>query len=307
MLATAKALWRMDSSLQEALVSPNGLLAGETLESVHPVSGGCIHRAWRLSLRGGRTVFAKSGTPQAIDLFEVEADALEALHDHASPELLVVPRPLGFCQTDAHAVLLLPWLELGASNATALGRGLALLHQRSSLTPESHGFGWHRDGFIGAGPQPGGWRDRWGDAFTELRLLPQLKLGRSWGLKLEDCLPLLEALASHLNRLLVSPSLVHGDLWGGNAGGLSDGRGAIFDPAAWWAHHEVDLAMTHLFGGFSKDFYCAYNSVIPAEQGFEDRIEIYNFYHLLNHANLFGGGYINQSKACLRSLVRRLI
>ena len=297
----------MHSSLQEALVAPDGLLGGETLESVRPVSGGCIHRAWRLSLRGGRTVFAKSGTSQAMDLFEVEADALDALHDHAPPELLVVPRPLGFCRTAAGAVLLLPWLELGVMDPTALGRGLALLHQRSSLAAESHGFGWHRDGFIGAGPQPGGWRDRWGDAFTELRLLPQLKLGRSWGLKIEDCAPVLEALAAHLNRLPIQPSLVHGDLWGGNAGGLSDGRGAIFDPASWWAHHEVDLAMTRLFGGFSKDFYRAYSTVIPAEEDSEDRVEIYNFYHLLNHANLFGGGYIEQSKTCLRGLVRRLM
>ena len=297
----------MDSSLQEALVAPDGLLGGETVESVHPVSGGCIHRAWRLALRGGRTVFAKSGGPPAMDLFEVEADALEALHDHAPPELLVVPRPLGLCRTEAHAVLLLPWLEIGVRDQTALGRGLALLHQSSSLAAESHGFGWHRDGFIGAGPQPGGWRDRWGDAFTQLRLLPQLKLARSWGLTLEDCLPVLEALATHLNRMVIKPSLVHGDLWGGNAGGLSDGRGAIFDPASWWAHHEVDLAMTHLFGGFSRDFYRAYNAVIPPDEGSEDRIEIYNFYHLLNHANLFGGGYVEQSKACLGSLVRRLM
>ena len=297
----------MDSSLREALVAPNGLLAGETLESVHPVSGGCIHRAWRLTLGGGRIVFAKSGPPQAMDLFEVEADALNALHDHAPRELLVVPRPLGISRMAAHAVLLLPWLQLSAMDQTALGRGLALLHQSSSLAADSRGYGWHRDGYIGSGPQPGGWRDRWGDAFIELRLLPQLKLGCSWGLKLEDCQAFLEALATHLNRLSITPSLVHGDLWGGNAGALSDGRGTLFDPAAWWAHHEVDLAMTRLFGGFSSDFYRAYNEVMTADPGSQDRIEIYNFYHLLNHANLFGGGYIDQSKACLRSLVRRLM
>ena len=296
----------MDLSLRKALVAEDGPLSGDIVESVRSVSGGCIHQAWCLTLRSGRMLFAKSGSSQAMDLFEVEADALFALHNHAQPDVLVVPRPLACSALAGHAVLLLPWLDLGGLDQTALGRGLALLHQKSSQGVE-HRFGWHRNGYIGAGPQPGGWQERWGDAFTELRLRPQLKLGGSWGLSVDACERLLAALAEHLNGLSIAPSLVHGDLWGGNAGCLADGRGVIYDPAAWWADREVDLAMTHLFGGFSKDFYRAYESILPARSGAEDRIEIYNLYHLLNHANLFGGGYVNQSKSCLQALVKRLM
>ena len=102
------------------------------------------------------------------------------------------------------------------------------------------------------------------------------------------------------------PTLGHGDRWGGNARSLIAGRGSLYDPASWWADSEVDLAMTHLFGGFRQDFYCSYDDVLPPVLGAQERLEIYNLYHLLNHANLFGGGYVDQSRACLRRLARQM-
>jgi fructosamine-3-kinase len=117
---------------------------------------------------------------------------------------------------------------------------------------------------------------------------------------------LLQRLADRLNQRDIIPALVHGDLWGGNASSLMDGRGSIYDPASWWADAEVDLAMTRLFGGFGESFYRSYDAVIPPIPGADERVDIYNLYHLLNHANLFGGGYIDQSRDCLQGLARTM-
>ena len=140
----------------------------------------------------------------------------------------------------------------------------------------------------------------------ELRLRPQLEVLDGLNQASIDLDPLLYRLAEHLNEHQPRPALVHGDLWGGNAASLADGRGSIFDPASWWADREVDLAMTQLFGGFGEEFRSAYRKVLPEVPGADGRVEIYNLYHLLNHANLFGGGYINQCRASLRDLARRL-
>ena len=295
----------MHPQLQQELVASTGPLPGRQLVDVRAVGGGCIHQAWCLTMADGERLFAKSGKPQAMDLFEVEAEALEALHAHADPDWLVVPKPLALSALPSGAVLLLPWLELSGRDQRALGRGLALLHQASEAASPQR-FGWDRDGYIGAGPQPGGWRDGWGACFVELRLRPQLALARALSLSGEWLDRLLTGLRQRREGHAPSPALVHGDLWGGNAGALNDGRGALYDPASWWADREVDLAMTRMFGGFSATFYGAYNEVLPLRSGWEERVEIYNLYHLLNHANLFGGGYVSQSQDCLKRLARTI-
>lgn len=295
----------MNSELRRDLTAKDGPLAGAVITDVSPVGGGCIHQAWKLRLRDGQVLFAKTGGASALPLFEVEAEALEALHAQADASFLVVPQPTALAALPHGAVLLLPWLDFGGNDQTALGRGLALLHQ-SSMASSPARFGWHRDGFIGAGPQLGGWRDNWGSAFVELRLRPQLEALDGLQQDSTDLNPLLLRLAEHLNEHQPQPALVHGDLWGGNAASLSDGRGSIFDPASWWADREVDLAMTKLFGGFSEAFRSAYRDVLPDSPGADGRVEIYNLYHLLNHANLFGGSYLSQCRASLRELARRL-
>ena len=220
----------MHPQLQQELVASTGPLPGRQLVDVRAVGGGCIHQAWCLTMADGERLFAKSGKPQAMDLFEVEAEALEALHAHADPDWLVVPKPLALSALPSGAVLLLPWLELSGCDQRALGRGLALLHQASEAASPQR-FGWDRDGYIGAGPQPGGWRDGWGACFVELRLRPQLALARDLSLSGEWLDRLLTGLRQRLEGHAPSPALVHGDLWGGNAGALNDGRGALYDPA----------------------------------------------------------------------------
>ena len=295
----------MNSELRRDLTAEDGPLAGAVITDISPVGGGCIHQAWKLCLGDGQLLFAKSGGASALPLFEVEAEGLEALHAQADASFLVVPQPIALAALPHGAVLLLPWLDCGGNDQTALGRGLALLHQ-SSMASSPARFGWPRDGFIGAGPQPGGWRDDWGSAFVELRLRPQLEALDGLQQDSTDLNPLLLRLAEHLNEHQPHPALVHGDLWGGNAASLSDGRGSIFDPASWWADREVDLAMTRLFGGFGEAFRSGYREVIPEASGADGRVEIYNLYHLLNHANLFGGSYLSQCRASLKDLARRL-
>ena len=305
MLARQGGLLRMNSELRRELTAEDGPLAGAVITDVSPVAGGCIHQAWKLCLRDGQVFFAKSGGSSALPLFEVEAEALEALHAQADASFLVVPQPIALAALPHGAVLLLPWLDCGGSDQTALGRGLALLHQ-SSMASSPARFGWHRDGFIGAGPQPGGWHDEWGSAFVELRLRPQLEILDGLEQDSTDLNALLLRLADNLNKHQPRPALVHGDLWGGNAASLSDGRGSIFDPASWWADREVDLAMTRLFGGFGEAFRSGYREVLPDAPGSDCRVEIYNLYHLINHANLFGGSYLSQCRASLRDLARQL-
>ena len=295
----------MNSELRRELTAVDGPLAGAVISEVSPVGGGCIHQAWKLRLSDGQLLFAKSGGLSALPLFEVEVEALEALHAHADNTFLVVPQPMALAALPHGAVLLLPCLDCRGNDQAALGRGLALLHQ-SSMASSPARFGWHRDGFIGAGPQPGGWRDGWGSAFVELRLRPQLETLQGLSQDATGLDQLLLRLAEHLNEYQPRPALVHGDLWGGNAASLIDGRGSIFDPASWWADREVDLAMTQLFGGFGGEFRSAYRKVLPEVPGADGRVEIYNLYHLLNHANLFGGGYINQCRASLIELARLL-
>ena len=287
----------MRAELERVLMTDPVLLDGASVLSCQALGGGCSQQVWQVMLSDGRCMFAKQGS---APMLAAEAKGLAALHAAADPAELVVPRPLAFLQgSDSTAVLLLPWLEQVGGDQAALGRGLArLLRQSQQHRPGR--FGWDSEGFIGLGPQPAGWDDHWGRAFVQLRLVPQLQLARTWGLAIAPDIPWLMALAERLSEHDPEPSLVHGDLWGGNAGVLADGRGLLIDPASWWADREVDLAMTHLFGGFGRAFYAAYEQEWPLSQGASDRVPIYNLYHLLNHANLFGGGYQQQCWQLIR-------
>ena len=289
---------------------------GVRLAARSPVGGGCIHSAWCLTLADGGRLFAKTGALAALPLLEGEADGLAALAAAADPQRLAVPTPLALGAVEGQAVLVLPWLELGAPRGPgdpwrALGAALAALHRRSLEGPLVQGdrggvaFGWGRDNAIGATPQANGWLEAWGPFFAERRLAPQIeRLARR-----EGALAGAEALLERVPRWLAGhrpdPCLVHGDLWSGNASLGRDGRGCLFDPSVHRADREVDLAMAHLFGGFPSAFFQGYAEAWPLPEGHEQRRELYNLYHLLNHANLFGGGYGNQARRALAGLLER--
>jgi protein-ribulosamine 3-kinase len=234
--------------------------------------------------------FLKTKDASAADAFAAEADGLEALRPH-----IRVPQVLDRGIKDGKAYIRLEFLHLERSgNWSDLGRLLANLHRQTGPR-----FGWARDNYIGLSPQQNGWCDDWLEFWRTRRMRPQLELAKRNGFELEE--PSLEL----LNNYRPQPSLLHGDLWSGNAGFTAEGP-VTYDPAVYYGDRETDLAMTELFSGFPAEFYRAYNEAFPLDPGYEKRKHLYNVYHLLNHLNLFGGGYLGQVKATLRLLAGRL-
>ena len=286
--------------------------------SCRPVGGGCIHSAWCLELADGGRLFAKTSDASSLPLLEAEADGLQALAAAAGGDGPLVPKPLACGLAGPSAVLVLPWLDLESGRSAAhgpqwrrLGGALAGLHRHSLTLPctaedrVGTAFGWPRDNVIGAFPQRNGWEGIWGRFFVERRLAPQLEhLARS-GTPLRQAQSLLERTGQWLANHQPEPCLVHGDLWSGNAAITAGGQGAIFDPAVYRGDREVDLAMARLFGGFPEAFVAGYEAAWPMPSGHRFRRDLYNLYHLLNHANLFGGSYLGQCQAHIDGLLSR--
>ena len=279
-------------------------LKGKEINQCICLSSSSINQCWQIQLDNGEKFFAKTGRGNSFEMFQSEKKSLLALRTFMDTTLLEIPKPLALEKVEETSILLMPWLKFHQGSQSLLGEGLAKIHLASTANNPNK-FGWDHDGFIGAGAQVGGWKKSWGECFVRLRLIPQINIARvKWGLKIskEDCL--IDALMEFLNHHQPLPSLVHGDLWSGNAFTAQDGRGILLDPASWWADREVDLAMTKLFGGFSSAFYNSYQKVWPLDNSAELRIEIYNLYHLLNHANIFGGEYEHQCRSIIRSFKR---
>jgi fructosamine-3-kinase len=286
---------------------------GTELVARTPVGGGCIHSAWCLHTAGDGRLFAKTNQADRLPLLEAEAEGLVALAQ-AAPEGLVVPQPLALGRAGDAAVLVLPWLDRargeGASGDwAACGANLARLHRRSLLPPQAGtsapGFGWPRDNFIGASPQQNGWHAEWADFFAACRLRPQLRWLACAGTPLAGADRLLERLPRWLGGHAAEACLVHGDLWSGNATLLADGGGSVFDPAVYRGDREVDLAMARLFGGFPEAFFHGYQEEWPLPEGWRERQAIYDLYHLLNHANLFGGSYKKEAQNVINTILGR--
>lgn len=267
-------------------------LAAATLA---PLGGG-INDALRCDSRAGPVVL-KLNAADRVEMFRAEALGLAEL---AAAEALDVPRVLAVGRTDERAYLALEWIEPGPRSTAAeaaLGRGLAAQHGRTAAR-----FGWGRDNTIGATPQRNEWTGDWLEFWRDHRLGPQLELAASNGLpraSRDSGARLLDGLERVLGDHAPAPSLLHGDLWGGNWLAARDGRPYLLDPAVYYGDREADLAMTRLFGGFGTAFYDAYETAWPLPSGAERRAELYALYHLLNHFNLFGAGYLG---AVARSL-----
>ena len=271
-------------------------------ETSRSLGGGCINSAMRLS-DGVQSWFVKTNRAALLDMFEAEHAALGEMADTAS---IRVPRPLCTGVSDGDAYIVMEYLEMGpgsrAGQAEA-GEQLAALHR---CTAER--FGWQRDNTIGATPQPNDWTDDWIAFWRDRRLGFQLELAarHGYGGRLQQ---LGDRLLDGFDRLIdhaPAPSLLHGDLWGGNLGFDTDGHPVIFDPASYFGDREAEIAMTELFGGFGKPFYDAYSAAWPLDSGYRVRKTLYNLYHVLNHLNLFGSGYAGQAEDMLRRLLAEL-
>jgi fructosamine-3-kinase len=257
-----------------------------------------FNETWRLDL-GSAAYFVKVNTAERAAMLEAEAEGLRQL---AAAKTVRVPSPIACGVAGAHAHLALEWLDLGdGGRDAALGRALAALHRSSAPR-----FGWHRSNTIGATPQDNTWGDDWAAFFRDRRIAPQITLAARkghLGALQRDGERLLAAIPALLADHAPSPSLLHGDLWSGNAARLASGEPVIFDPAVYYGDREADLAMTELFGGFGAEFHAAYREAWPLAAGYDVRRTLYNLYHVLNHLNLFGGGYRAQADAMIARLL----
>lgn len=262
-------------------------------------SGGYINQTFRISGKDGRQFFLKLNGVEQYPILISEVMGLEAI---AATNTLRVPRAFAHGKNDVHSFLVLEYLELQAhGNASLLGEQLALMHRCTSDR-----FGFKQDNHIGATTQLNAWTSDWITFFREYRLGFQLLLARQknpGGKLLALGEKLMESLHGFFADYTPTPSLLHGDLWSGNHAYLADGTPVIFDPAAYYGDRECDLAMTELFGGFSGKFYAAYRANFPLDAGYAKRRDLYNLYHILNHANMFGGGYVAQSEQMMQKLL----
>lgn len=281
------------SAAKIADVLRDQLGCGEVSHEAH-VGGGCICEAARFKTDKG-LFFAKWHHRMSL---EPERRSLEALYE---ADVIRVPETYVAGELDNGAsYLIMEYIELrGAGGCQAeLGRQLAELHLKSG----SQSFGFDIDNSIGSTPQQNPWTDDWVDFFTEQRLRYQLDLSDDPPL-LTLGERLIERIPELFEGLEIQPSLIHGDLWCGNIASDTAGRPVIFDPATYYAHHEAELGICTMFGGFSQNFWGAYHDVIPRSPGFERRHMLYKLYHTLNHYNLFGSSYHG---ACV-DLMQRLL
>ena len=257
---------------------------------VQPVAGGDICRAYRAELDDGQALFIKCHDSPPPGMFLAEARGLAQINGALPclcPEVVAV----------TEEGLALRWLELrpGAVGA-ASGRALARLHR----VPQAR-FGGGEPNYLGTLPQQQGAHDRWADFYAEERLLPLARrCPRPLRAAVERLIPDLGSLLNTADP----PSLIHGDLWGGNAGETTDGSPNLYDPAVSIGHREQDLAMTLLFGGFSPEFYAAYEELYPLSPGWRERVPLHQLYPLLAHAVLFGGSYVAQTQRIAERFAR---
>jgi len=267
------------------------------------VYGGSISECYRWDDTMG-SIFVKVASAANRVAFEAEAAGLEEL---SLVDAIRVPKVWCVGASADISWIALEWIRFGARSRTAdflLGQGLARLHRKTA-----DGFGWHRDNTIGSTPQLNARLSDWAAFFRDRRLRYQLDLARNngYGDRLQRRgAALLERLDQFFVGYQPLPSLLHGDLWGGNWATDDHAQPVIFDPAVYYGDREADLAMTRLFGGFGADFYCGYETTWPLDPGCPARIELYNLYHVLNHLNLFGSGYLARAIAMIDSLMAEL-
>jgi len=280
-------------------------IAGTTSERVAglrvaSIRGGTNSAFHRLSI-GDRDYFLKSNVADRLPMFEAE---MAATNEIANTATIGVPKVFCVDVIEDYSFIVLEWLDLQPVDEAAgsrFGRALAALHRHTGKE-----FGWHRNNSVGATVQVNTPSSDWLAFWKEYRLGYQLKLAASNGYtgQLQDLGTRLMVCCDELfSGYSPEPSLLHGNLWHGNTGCSASGEVIVFDHATYYGDRETDLAMTSLFGGFPNTFVTAYNATLPLHEGYELRRDFYNVYHLLNHLNLFGKGYLAQAEATMKRVL----
>jgi protein-ribulosamine 3-kinase len=287
------------------------------ISAIRDLSGGCIHRVIEVTLEGGEKLVAKLNSASNQQLFVEEAHGLRTLAATrrgpvSGPGTVMTPQPLATLVHKNTAVLLMtaiqsPRSSVDQSTWARFGAELAALHQSSA----GDRYGFEIDNHIGSTFQPNSWSDDWVDFNAVNRLGFQLETARSQGLLDARDSDRVQSVIDRLDEFIPrrpKPALLHGDLWSGNAlpGTGPDGspRIAVIDPACSIGDGWADIAMMRLFGGFPQSCLDAYASNVDDHDDVETRIAMYQLYHVLNHANIFGAGYVEQAMGLAARLLR---
>jgi len=269
---------------------------------IESLGGGCINNVSKITDEKGNRWLIKENSPHLLDMFVAEAKGLEEI---SSSKSIRVPEVICYGATSNTSYLVLEYIPLSnASGNYKTAEKLALMHRHQSLI-----FGWHRDNNIGETPQYNQQNSSWVTFWQEQRLLPQLNLALTNDYpkkSYDDGIKLVEKVALFFESYQPIPSLLHGDLWGGNHAFDDNKQPIIFDPAVYYGDRETDIAMTELFGGFDASFYLRYNDCFQLDEGYSVRKTLYNLYHALNHYNLFSGGYASQAANMTQRLLAEL-
>ena len=269
-------------------------------KSIKQVFGGDIHNSWQIEFKNAKFFLKRNERKQKFLKFE--ESCLKNLQKYINSENLIIPEVVKYIEVNNVELLVMEWIDMGNSDQKKLGKGLGEMHiQSNESNPKS--FGYHTQGYIGTTNQMRGWENNWIECFINLRIEPQLATLENFFSEIEIKNKIKSKIKSELNDYKPFNSLIHGDLWSGNIGVNNMNKGVIFDPACWWADSEVDIAMTRLFGNFRREFYENYHKIVPLKKGFERRTIIYNFYHVLNHANMFGRSYWNQVEDYIKKIM----
>jgi len=272
---------------------------GIKIKSLTSLSGGCISDAYKITMLDGSTYFLKYNPSASNDMFIKEANGLAEL---SKAKATRIPEVLSFDED----YILLEYIPTGNRRKNffeEFGRSFAQMHKFTSEY-----FGFYEDNYIGSNPQKNipdkKEKTSWVSFYFNKRILFQLQLAEKLGNSTDALRKGISKLENIIEGIIgdtkEKPSLLHGDLWGGNYMVDENGDAVLIDPAVYYGQRETDLGMTKLFGGFSAEFYKAYNETFPLEDGYDYRENIYKLYHLLNHLNLFGGGYYSQALSLIK-------
>jgi fructosamine-3-kinase len=280
----------------------NSLNTTVRFKQFESITGGCINQVSKVSDDSGNEWLIKENSPHLLAMFIAEADGLNEI---IKSQTVRCPTVICYGETQQSAYLVMEYIPLFNGTGNALtGEKLAQMHQYRAKI-----HGWYRDNTIGTTPQSNLQDTSWVKFWKQQRLIPQLNMALKNGYSPTDYdngMRLCECLDVFFSDYQPQPSLLHGDLWGGNQGHDDHGNPVIFDPAVYYGDRETDIAMTELFGGFGADFYAAYNESLPLDVGYVTRKILYNLYHTLNHYNLFGGGYASQAASMSNRLLSEI-
>lgn len=266
------------------------------------IVGGCVNSTYLIE-DGARGFFVKVNNESGLTMFEAEADGLREI---MTARVIRVPRPVCVGVAADSAFLVLEFIDFSSvtkGRAEDFGRQLADMHR---ICAPQHG--WWRDNTIGSTCQVNTLSSNWPEFWRDQRLGHQLALAASQGYGgtlQRNGERLLAKVEGFFTDYVPLPSLLHGDMWGGNYAYAPTGEPVIFDPATYYGDRETDLAMTELFGGFPAAFHAAYREAFPPDAGYPMRKGLYNLYHILNHLNMFGTGYLGQAEEMIEKLLSK--